>query len=55
MNNKQLQEAINATQQLAMNKDAWANAKELAINHLKKLYEIQAIRAGLMNQKKGDK
>jgi hypothetical protein len=47
MNNAQLQEAIKTTQELAMNKDAWGAAKELAITHLRKLYEVQAIRAGL--------
>jgi len=49
MNNRQLQEAIDKTQQLAMSKDAWSSAKELAIKHLERLYNIQIIRAQMAN------
>ena len=45
MNNRQLQEAIDKTQQVVMNKDLWNSVKDLSIKHLEKLYNIQAARA----------
>ena len=48
MNNKQLQEAIDKTQQIVLNKEIWNSVKDLSVKHLEKLYNIQAERAAMV-------